>query len=101
MLIIPTISKASFHHVQGTTSHDLWLSFEKAYEPHSTSREYTLKTQLLRIEMHGNETPNAYLDHAQEYVDALPGQVDVVQQIMDMSLIGHFETEKELWMIDI
>ncbi|GJW04093.1 hypothetical protein Tco_1562949 [Tanacetum coccineum] len=39
--------------------------------PRTTSREYTLKTQLLRIEMHGDETPNAYLNRAQEYVDAL------------------------------
>ncbi|GKC61639.1 hypothetical protein Tco_1089237 [Tanacetum coccineum] len=67
MLIISTISKASFRHVQGTTSHDLSLSLEKAYAPHSTSREYTLKTQLLRIEMHGDETPDAYLNRAQEY----------------------------------
>ncbi|GKC46050.1 tryptophan aminotransferase-related protein 3-like protein [Tanacetum coccineum] len=71
MLIISTISEASFCHVQGTTSRDLWLSLEKAYEPHSTSREYTLKTQLLRIKMHVDETPDAYLNHAQEYVDAL------------------------------
>nr|GEV02099.1 hypothetical protein [Tanacetum cinerariifolium] len=27
-----------------------------------TGREYTLKTQLLRIEMHGDETPDAYLN---------------------------------------
>ncbi|GJR44018.1 nucleotide-binding alpha-beta plait domain-containing protein [Tanacetum coccineum] len=71
MLIISTISEASFRHVQGTTSRDLWLSLEKAYAPHSTSREYTLKTQLLRIEMHGDETPDAYLNRAQEYADAL------------------------------
>nr|GFD32739.1 nucleotide-binding, alpha-beta plait [Tanacetum cinerariifolium] len=54
-----------------TTSRDLWLSLEKAYAPHSTSREYTLKTQFLRIEMHGDETPDAYLNRAQKYVDAL------------------------------
>ncbi|GJZ51573.1 calcineurin B-like protein 4, partial [Tanacetum coccineum] len=54
-----------------TTSRDLWLSLEKAYAPHSTSREYTLKTQLLIIEMHGDETPDAYLNRAQEYADAL------------------------------
>ncbi|GJZ23603.1 hypothetical protein Tco_0561062 [Tanacetum coccineum] len=30
MLIISTISEASFRHVQGTTSRDLWLSLEKA-----------------------------------------------------------------------
>ncbi|GJR23347.1 integrase [Tanacetum coccineum] len=71
MLIISTISEASFRHVQGTTSRDLWLSLKKAYAPHSTSREYTLKTQLLRIEMHGDETPDAYLNRAQEYADAL------------------------------
>nr|GEW55044.1 hypothetical protein [Tanacetum cinerariifolium] len=54
-----------------TTSRDLWLSLKKAYAPHSTSREYTLKTQLLRIKMHGNETPDVYLNRAQEYADAL------------------------------
>ncbi|GKC86818.1 gag/pol polyprotein [Tanacetum coccineum] len=65
MLIISTISEASFRHVQGTTSRDLWLSLEKAYAPHSTSREYTLKTQLLRIEMHGDETPECLSNRAQ------------------------------------
>ncbi|GKD02691.1 hypothetical protein Tco_1177665 [Tanacetum coccineum] len=64
MLIISTISEASFRHVQGTTSHDLWLSLKKVYAHHSTSREYTLKTQLLRIKMHGDETPDAYLNRA-------------------------------------
>ncbi|GJR17971.1 putative RNA-directed DNA polymerase [Tanacetum coccineum] len=54
-----------------TTSRDLWLSLKKAYAHHSTSREYTLKTQLLRIEMHCDETPDAYLNCAQEYADAL------------------------------
>ncbi|GKE29077.1 putative ribonuclease H-like domain-containing protein [Tanacetum coccineum] len=71
MLIISTISEDSFRHVQGTTSRDLWLSLEKAYAPHSTCREYTLKTQLLRIKIHGDETPDAYLNRAQEYADAL------------------------------
>ncbi|GKE86270.1 nucleotide-binding alpha-beta plait domain-containing protein [Tanacetum coccineum] len=71
MLIISTISKASFRHVQGTTSHDLWLFLEKAYAPHSTSRKYTLKTKLLRIDMHGDKTPDSYLNRAQEYADAL------------------------------
>ncbi|GJZ64305.1 putative RNA-directed DNA polymerase [Tanacetum coccineum] len=54
-----------------TTSCDLWLSLKKAYAPHSTSREYTLKTQLLSIKIHGNETPDAYLNRTQEYADAL------------------------------
>ncbi|GJV85873.1 nucleotide-binding alpha-beta plait domain-containing protein [Tanacetum coccineum] len=70
MLIISTISEASFHHVQGTTSCDLWLSLEKVYAPHSTSKEHTLKTQILRINMHGDETPDSYLNHAQEYTDS-------------------------------
>ncbi|GJW99007.1 hypothetical protein Tco_0180815 [Tanacetum coccineum] len=71
MLIISTILEASFRHVQGTTSRDLWLSLEKAYAPHSTSREYTLKTQLLRIEMHGDETPDAYLNRICEEYNGL------------------------------
>lgn len=71
MMIISTISEASFRHVQGTTSQELWLSLERAYAPHSSSREYTLKTQLLRIEMKGDETTDAYLNRAQEYTDAL------------------------------
>ncbi|GKA48280.1 hypothetical protein Tco_0741238 [Tanacetum coccineum] len=73
MLIISIISEASFRHVQDTTYCDLWLSLEKAYAPHSTSRE-TLKTQLLIIEMHGDETfffPDTYLNRAQEYAEAL------------------------------
>ncbi|GJY75602.1 retrovirus-related pol polyprotein from transposon TNT 1-94 [Tanacetum coccineum] len=71
MLIISTISEASFRHVQGTTSRDLWLSLKKSYAPHSTSRKYILKTQLLRIKMHRDETLDAYLNRAQEYADAL------------------------------
>ncbi|GJV09216.1 putative RNA-directed DNA polymerase [Tanacetum coccineum] len=62
-----------------TTSRDLWLSLKKAYAPHSTSREYTLKTQLLRIEMHDNETLNAYLNRAQEYADALTAIDDPIK----------------------
>nr|GEW67783.1 hypothetical protein [Tanacetum cinerariifolium] len=54
-----------------TTSRDLWLSLKKVYAPHSTSGECTLKTQLLRIKMHGDETPDGYLNRAQEYADAL------------------------------
>ncbi|GKA83614.1 putative RNA-directed DNA polymerase [Tanacetum coccineum] len=84
MLIISAISKASFRHVQGTTSCDLWLSLEKAYAPHSTSREYTLKTQLLRIEMHGDETHDAYLNRAQEYADALAA---IGEPVKDKNLV--------------
>ncbi|GJY11713.1 retrovirus-related pol polyprotein from transposon TNT 1-94, partial [Tanacetum coccineum] len=84
MLIISTISEASFHHVQGNTSHDLWLSLKKTYAPHSTSREYTLKTQLLRIKMHSDETPDAYLNRAQEYADAL---ATIGEPVKDKDLI--------------
>ncbi|GJY63746.1 putative RNA-directed DNA polymerase [Tanacetum coccineum] len=84
MLIISTISEASFHHVQGTTSRDLWLSLEKAYAPHSTSREYTFKTQLLTIYMHGDETPDAYLNRAQKYADALAA---ISEPVKDKDLV--------------
>ncbi|GJW95243.1 hypothetical protein Tco_0174915 [Tanacetum coccineum] len=67
-----------------TTSRDLWLSLEKACAPHSTSREYTLKTHLLRIEMHDDETPNAYLNRAQEYADAL---VAISEPVKDKDLV--------------
>ncbi|GKB66239.1 ribonuclease H-like domain-containing protein [Tanacetum coccineum] len=53
-------------------NYPIWVSNDAhAYAPHSTSREYTLKTQLLRIKMHGDETLDAYLNCAQEYADAL------------------------------
>lgn len=68
MLILSTISEASFNHIQGKTSRDLWISLEHAYEPSTNSREYTLKTQLLlRIEMKGNETLLNCLRHATKY----------------------------------
>ncbi|KAJ0860823.1 hypothetical protein HanRHA438_Chr13g0627791 [Helianthus annuus] len=67
MLLISTISEASFQHVQGLTSWDLWLSLERAYAPHNSSKEYTLKTQLLKFEMKGDESSSAYLTRAQEY----------------------------------
>lgn len=71
MIIISTISEASFQHVQGTTSRDLWLQLERVYAPTNSSREYTLKTQLLKLTMKGDETPLAYLARAQEYATAL------------------------------
>lgn len=71
MIIISTISEASFQHVQGATSRELWLALERAYSPNTTSREYTLKTQLLKIAMKGDESPQGYLSRAQEYATAL------------------------------
>ncbi|KAJ0511106.1 hypothetical protein HanIR_Chr11g0548261 [Helianthus annuus] len=71
MLLMSTISAASFQHVQGTTSRDLWLALERAYAPHTSSREFTLKTQLLKIQMKVDKTSAAYLARAQEYATAL------------------------------
>ncbi|KAD6794803.1 hypothetical protein E3N88_05699 [Mikania micrantha] len=67
MIIISTISESSFQHVQVETSRDLWLALERAYAPHNSSREYTLKTQLLKLEMKSDETSVAYLTRAQQY----------------------------------
>ncbi|KAJ0520160.1 hypothetical protein HanIR_Chr10g0456291 [Helianthus annuus] len=61
MLLLSTISEASFQHVQCTSSRDLWISLADAYAPHISSREYILKTQLLKIQMKGDETSSAYL----------------------------------------
>jgi len=71
MLLLSTISEASFKHVHGETSRDLWESLERAYAPHTSSREYTLRTQLLKIEMQSDETSATYITRAQEYNDAL------------------------------
>ncbi|KAJ0781359.1 putative RNA-directed DNA polymerase [Helianthus annuus] len=71
MILTSTISEAAFQHVQGQTSREVWLSLERAYAPNTSSREYTLKTQLLRIMMKGDEKPTEYLTRAQEYASAL------------------------------
>lgn len=84
MLLISTISEASFQHVQGITSRDLWLSLERAYAPHTSSREYTLKTQLLKIEMKGDETASAYLTRAKDYADAL---ANIGEPVKDKDLV--------------
>lgn len=84
MLIISTISEASFPHVQGNTSRDLWLSLERAYAPHTSSREYTLKTQLLKIEMKSDETTSAYLTRAHEYAEAL---ANIGEPVKDKDLV--------------
>ncbi|GKE14665.1 putative RNA-directed DNA polymerase [Tanacetum coccineum] len=72
MLTIFTISEAAFPHVQcTTTSHKVWVSLECAYAPHMSSREYTLKTQLLMLEMKGDEISNTYLNRSKECANAL------------------------------
>ncbi|GJV44035.1 putative RNA-directed DNA polymerase [Tanacetum coccineum] len=61
-------------------NYPIWVSNDAhAYAPHSTSREYTLKTQLLRIKMHDDETSDAYLNCAQEYADALAAIGELVK----------------------
>ncbi|KAJ9543774.1 hypothetical protein OSB04_023481 [Centaurea solstitialis] len=88
MLITSTISEASFQHVQGLTSRDLWLSLERAYDPHTSSREYTLKTQLLKLEMKLDETSSAYLTRAQEYANALANIGDIKHGCQGQILIN-------------
>lgn len=41
MVITSTISELDFRHVQGTTSHALWSSLERAFAPQSSSTKYT------------------------------------------------------------
>ncbi|KAM0037798.1 putative RNA-directed DNA polymerase [Helianthus debilis subsp. tardiflorus] len=71
LLSTHTVSEESFQHVQGQTSREVWLSLERAYAPVSSSHEFTLKSQLLRITMKGDEKPANYLARAQEYATAL------------------------------
>ncbi|MFS7966263.1 putative transcription factor interactor and regulator CCHC(Zn) family [Helianthus anomalus] len=71
LLITSTVSEESFQHVQGKTSREIWLSLERAYAPVTSSHEFTLKSQLLRITMKGDEKPAEYLSRAQEYATAL------------------------------
>ncbi|KAJ0742843.1 putative RNA-directed DNA polymerase [Helianthus annuus] len=71
MLLISTVSEDSFQHIQGKTSREVWLSLERAYAPVTSSHEFTLKNQLLRITMKGDEKPADYLSRAQEYATAL------------------------------
>ncbi|GJW41966.1 retrovirus-related pol polyprotein from transposon TNT 1-94 [Tanacetum coccineum] len=55
----------------GDTSRELWIALERAFAPHTISREYTLKSQLLRLKMEPDETSSAYLLRARQYADAL------------------------------
>ncbi|KAD2804123.1 hypothetical protein E3N88_37500 [Mikania micrantha] len=85
MLLLSTISEAALHHARGTlTARDLWLALEQAFAPHTSSREYTLKTQLLRISMKADETPTTYLQRAQEYSSAL---ANIGEPLKDKDLV--------------
>ncbi|KAK1434088.1 hypothetical protein QVD17_11006 [Tagetes erecta] len=84
MILISTISEASYDYIQGNTARELWLTLERAYAPHTSSREFTLKTQLLKIEMKGDETPSAYLTRAQGYATALS---NIGEPVKDKDLV--------------
>ncbi|KAD4178088.1 hypothetical protein E3N88_26679 [Mikania micrantha] len=85
MLLLSNISEAALHHARGTlTARDLWLALEQAFAPHTSSREYTLKTQLLRISMKADETPTTYLQRAQEYSSAL---ANIGEPLKDKDLV--------------
>ncbi|KAJ9556982.1 hypothetical protein OSB04_011596 [Centaurea solstitialis] len=82
MLIISTVSGESFQHIQ-----------ERAYASVTSSHEFTLKNQLLRITMKGNEKPAEYLSSAQEYATAL-ANIDEPMKDKDLvmlTLAGHRE----------
>nr|XP_043623586.1 uncharacterized protein LOC122595309 [Erigeron canadensis] len=66
-----TVSEESFAYVKGTTAKEIWDNLERGHAPHTQSREYTLKSQLMRIEMKGDELPSAYLARAMSYATDL------------------------------
>ncbi|KAD6119219.1 hypothetical protein E3N88_10490 [Mikania micrantha] len=83
-LILPPQPNPDFTTGISNDAHELWLSFERAYAPKTSSREFTLKNQLLRITMKGDESSSAYLNRAQEYSDAL---ANIGQPISDKDLV--------------
>ncbi|KAJ0700404.1 putative RNA-directed DNA polymerase [Helianthus annuus] len=83
-LIISTVSEESYQHVQGKTSREVWLSLERAYAPVTASHEFTLRSQLLRITMKGDEKPIDYLCRVQEYATAL---ANIGEPVKDKELV--------------
>ncbi|XP_022033038.1 uncharacterized protein LOC110934158 [Helianthus annuus] len=83
-LIISTVSEDSYQHVQGRTSREVWLSLERAYAPNTASHEFFLKSQLLRINMKGDEKPIDYLCRAKEYATAL---ANIGEPVKDKDLV--------------
>lgn len=65
-----------------------------AYAPQSSSREYTLKTQLLNLEMKSDETASVYLLRAQEYSDALENIGEPVKE-KDLVMLVIFGLREE------
>ncbi|KAJ0500301.1 putative RNA-directed DNA polymerase [Helianthus annuus] len=70
-LLISTVSEESFHYVKGTTSKELWDNLERGHAPPTHAREFTIKSQLMRIVMKGDEQPTAYLNRAMAYATDL------------------------------
>ncbi|XP_076891723.1 uncharacterized protein LOC143543241 [Bidens hawaiensis] len=89
-LLISTVSKDSYQHVQGKTSREVWLSLERAYAPVTTSHEFTLRSQLLRITMKGDEKPIDYLCRVQGYATALANIGEPVKdkEVVMLTLAG-------------
>nr|GEU36293.1 putative ribonuclease H-like domain-containing protein [Tanacetum cinerariifolium] len=71
------------HQVFNAIGEELYAVKQKLMRMHLIL-QYTLKTQLLRIDMHDDETPKTYPNHAQEYAGAL---ADIGEPVKDKDLI--------------
>ncbi|MDV3153330.1 MAG: hypothetical protein Q8755_03045, partial [Candidatus Phytoplasma australasiaticum] len=58
----------------------------RAYAPHTTSREYIIKTQLIKLKMKLDETPFVYLIRAQELASA---PANIGEPVKDKDLVLH------------
>ncbi|KAK9062643.1 hypothetical protein SSX86_019831 [Deinandra increscens subsp. villosa] len=93
-LLISTVSEESFHFVNGTTAKELWENLERGHAPQTRARAHTLKTQLMRLVMKGDEQPTTYLNRAL----ALASDLRNIGQSMDeddlvMSIISGLREE--------
>ncbi|KAJ9558066.1 hypothetical protein OSB04_012680 [Centaurea solstitialis] len=86
-----TISEESFQHVQGSTCRDLWLAREHAYVPHTSLSEWRFKTQLLKIQMKGDETSAAYFSRVQKHANALANIGQPMSKKGIFMLMGDFQ----------
>ncbi|GJS58017.1 hypothetical protein Tco_0652801 [Tanacetum coccineum] len=69
---------------RGTKLNSTFVTARVTFTKRKQPTEYTLKTQLLRIDMHGDETPDAYLNCAQEFADAL---ASISEPVKDKDLV--------------
>ncbi|GJR50517.1 retrovirus-related pol polyprotein from transposon TNT 1-94 [Tanacetum coccineum] len=68
---VPSADKDQPPASQHNPNHATGIALERAFAPHTISREYTVKSQLLRLKMEPDETSSAYLLRARQYADAL------------------------------